>query len=162
MSVTATTLEQADAIVACLTEHKERWLHVSIPDRILYLQRCLEDVKAVAPEWAAAACSAKGIDPAATLAGEEWFAGPIATMAYLRSLMTALKANGQPPPVQQHLQNGQWIARVFPDNTIDRLLWLGFQGEVWLQPGQLPTQGLVYRQKPTAGTLALVLGAGNV
>jgi hypothetical protein len=59
MSVTATTLEQADAIVARLTQHKESWLHVSIPDRHLYLQRCLEDVKAVAPEWAAAACRAK-------------------------------------------------------------------------------------------------------
>ncbi len=162
MSVTATTLEQADAIVARLTQRKDNWLHVSVPDRILYLQRCLEDVKAVAPEWAAAACHAKGIDPAAILAGEEWFVGPIATMAYLRSLMTALKANGQPPPVQQHLQNGQWVAQVFPDNMIDRLLWLGFRGEVWLQPGQPPTQGLVYRQKPTAGTLALVLGAGNV
>jgi hypothetical protein len=45
MSVTATTLEQADALAARLTERKERWLHVSIPDRILYLQRCLEDVR---------------------------------------------------------------------------------------------------------------------
>ena len=162
MSVTATTLEQADALAARLTERKDRWLHVSIPDRILYLQRCLADVKAVAPQWAAAACRAKGIDPVAMLAGEEWFVGPIATMAYLRSLMTALKANGQPPPVQQHLQNGQWVAQVFPDNMMDRLLWRGFKGEVWLQPGQPLTQGLVYRQKPTTGTLALVLGAGNV
>jgi hypothetical protein len=147
MSVTATTLEQADALAARLTERKDRWLHVSIPDRILYLQRCLADVKAVAPQWAAAACRAKGIDPVAMLAGEEWFVGPIATMAYLRSLMTALKANGQPPPVQQHLQNGQWVAQVFPDNMMDRLLWRGFKGEVWLQPGQPLTQGLVYRQK---------------
>ena len=162
LSVTATALEQADAIIARLTRRKDAWVHVSIPERRLYLQRCLEDVRAVAPEWAAAACRAKGIDPTATLAGEEWFVGPIATMAYLRSLMTALKANGQPPPVQQHLQNGQWVAQVFPDNAIDRLLWRGFRGEVWLQPGQPPTQGLVYRQKPTAGTLALVLGAGNV
>lgn len=162
MSVTATTLEQAEAIAARLSERKDRWLHVSIPDRLLYLQRCLEDVKAVAPEWAAAACRAKGIDPAATLAGEEWFVGPTATMAYLRSLMTALKAKGQPPPVRQHWQNEQWVAQVFPDNMIDRLLWLGFRGEVWLQPGQPPTQGLVYRQQPTAGTLTLVLGAGNV
>ena len=45
---------------------------------------------------------------------------------------------------------------------MERLLWLGFVGEVWLQPEQAPTQGLVYRQKPQAGTLALVLGAGNI
>jgi hypothetical protein len=103
MSVTATTLEQADALAARLTERKDRWLHVSIPDRILYLQRCLEDVKAVRQSGQQQHVVPKGIDPAAMLAGEEWFVGPVATMAYLRSLMTALKANGQPPPVQQHL-----------------------------------------------------------
>lgn len=156
-----TPLEQADAIAAQLSQRKNDWLQVSLSDRIIYLQRCLEDVMAVAPEWAAAACHAKGIDPTATLAGEEWLVGPTATMAYLRSLITTLKANGQPQPVKQHCQKGQWVAQVFPDNLMDRLLWLGFRGDVWLQPGQPSRQGLVYRQ-PTAGTLALVLGAGNV
>ncbi|MBC7970263.1 MAG: aldehyde dehydrogenase [Verrucomicrobia bacterium] len=161
-SVAATSLAQADAIATQLHQRKDAWVNVSIPDRITYLQRCLDGVRAVAPEWATAACHAKGIDPASTLAGEEWFVGPTATIAGLRSLMLTLEAKGQPKPVRLRSHSGQTIAQVFPTNVMERLLWRGFVGEVWLQPEKPPTQGKVYRQKPAAGTLALVLGAGNV
>jgi acyl-CoA reductase-like NAD-dependent aldehyde dehydrogenase len=126
-----------------------------------YLERCLEDVMAVADDWVEACCRAKCIDPEATLAGEEWFVGPTATVGNLRLLIKSLTANGQ-PPVKLRVRNGQTIAQVFPDNLMERLLWLGFRGEIWLQPGQAATQGLVYRQPSPHGTLALVLGAGNV
>ncbi|SRR5579883_725026 len=158
----ATAIAEADAIAAHLASRKDAWVQVSIPDRIAYLQQCIEDVMAIAPDWAEAACRAKGIDPAAILAGEEWFVGPAVTISNLRLLIDTLKANGQPRPVKITSHDGQAVAQVFPDHLMDRLLWLGYTGEVWLQPGQSPTQGMVYRQKPTAGTLTLVLGAGNV
>ena len=156
-----TSLAQADAIAAQLTSRKDDWVRVSVTDRIAYLERCLDDVMAIADEWAAACCCAKGIDPAATLAGEEWFVGPTATVGNLRVLIKTLKANGQ-PSVQCRVQDGQTIAHVFPDSLMERLLWLGFEGEVWLQPEPIATQGMVYRQPSPQGTLALVLGAGNV
>lgn len=158
--VISTSLAQADAIVTRLASRKDDWVRVSVADRIAYLERCLRDVIVVADDWATACCRAKGIDPGATLAGEEWFVGPTATVSNLRLLIKTLKANGQ-TPVKLSVRNGQTIAQVFPDNLMDRLLWLGFEGEVWMQPGQAATQGMVYRQ-PSQGTLALVLGAGNV
>ncbi|XGV98728.1 MAG: aldehyde dehydrogenase family protein [Leptolyngbya sp. BL-A-14] len=162
LSVAETPLDQADAIAARLHQRKDAWLNVSMADRITYLQRCLDDVMAVASDWATAACHAKGIDPVSPLAGEEWFVGPTATVAALRSLILALEANGQPKPTRCRTYGKQTIAQVLPANLMERLLWLGFVGEVWLQPGQKSTQGLVYRQKPDTGTLALVLGAGNI
>jgi acyl-CoA reductase-like NAD-dependent aldehyde dehydrogenase len=52
------------------------------------------------------------------------------------------------------------VAQIFPANWQEQLLWLGFRGEVWIEPGQPASQGSVYRQ-PHAGRVALVLGAGN-
>lgn len=156
-----TSLDQADAIATRLSSRKDDWVRVNVADRIAYLERCVEDVMTVADEWAAACCRAKGIDPNATLAGEEWFVGPTATVGNLRLLIKSLKANGQ-PPAKLRTYKGQAIAHVFPGNLMERLLWFGFEGEVWLQPGQTATQGLVYRQPSSHGTLALVLGAGNV
>ncbi|MBW4582511.1 MAG: aldehyde dehydrogenase family protein [Tildeniella nuda ZEHNDER 1965/U140] len=159
--VVGTSFAQADAIATRLASRKEDWVRLSVADRIAYLERCLHDVMAVADAWAEACCRAKGMNPEATLAGEEWFVGPIATMGYLRLLIKTLKANGQ-PPVKLCVRHGQTIAQVFPDHLMERLLWLGFRGEVWLQPGQPATQGRVYRQPSQQGKVALVLGAGNV
>ena len=117
---------------------------------------------AVADDWADAACRAKGIDPHSSLAGEEWIAGPVATLLNLRLLIRSLQAGGQPPPVRlSQRPDGQAVAQVFPDNAMDRLLWWGYRGEVWIEPGQPATQGNIYRQA-SKGKLGLVLGAGNI
>lgn len=157
-----TSFEQANTIVSQLAERKDAWTQVSIPERITYLQQCIEGVDRVAPVWAKAACLAKGIDPATMLAGEEWLIGPAVTLSYLQQLIKTLQANGQPQPLQWSVRQGQTVAKVFPNTPIDRLLWMGFRGEVWLQPGQPRTQGKVYRQPSQTGQVALVLGAGNV
>jgi hypothetical protein len=159
--VTPTSAAQADAAIARLVEHQDAWVALSLVDRITYLQCCLTDVRAVAAAWVEAACAAKGLDPA--LAGEEWLSGPVATLANLRLLIQTLKANGQPQPTEVKIRsNGQLVAQVLPTTLMERLLWLGYRGEVWMQPGQPATQGQVYRHKPDRGQVALVLGAGNV
>lgn len=160
--VPLTSFEQANTIAHHLTARKTAWVQVSLRDRITYLQRCLDQVAQIAPLWAEAACQAKGIDPAANLAGEEWFIGPTATIAALRQLIKTLRAKGQPRPPKCTQQQGQTIAQVFPDNWKERLLWWGYRGEVWLEPGQPATQGKIYRPPASTGALALVLGAGNV
>jgi acyl-CoA reductase-like NAD-dependent aldehyde dehydrogenase len=151
-----------DRALLDLTARKQIWADTSIPQRIELLQKCLTATVKIAPEWTNAACIAKGIDPDCNLAGEEYIAGAIAVVRHLRLLIETLTANAQlPPPQLSQRENGQIVAQVLPANLLDRLLWFGYRGEVWLEPGKPATQGQIYRQ-PTPGQLALVLGAGNV
>ncbi|MCY7392793.1 MAG: aldehyde dehydrogenase family protein, partial [Leptolyngbyaceae cyanobacterium CAN_BIN12] len=160
-----TSLEQADQAIAVLTSRKQAWVQTSIADRIVYLRDCVNGVMTVAEPWAIAANIAKGIDPQSSLAGEDWLTGPVATLLMLQGLIKTLEAGGQlKPPAIASRPNGQLVAQVFPDNWMDRLMWLGFKGEVWIQPDQPATQGKIYRQyqNPQQGVVSLVLGAGNV
>lgn len=158
-----TSRDRVNEQLTRLTAHKTRWLALSLAERLDYLQRCLQRVVAIAPDWAERACLAKGIAPTSDLAGEEWLIGPVSVVANLRLLIQALKAGGSPSPVQvQARSEQQLIAQVFPGTWMDRLLCLGFHGEVWIEPGKPASQGQFYRQPPDQGRLALILGAGNV
>ncbi|HEY9908747.1 MAG TPA: aldehyde dehydrogenase family protein [Thermosynechococcaceae cyanobacterium] len=162
-SIAPTSQDQADAAIARLVSRKEAWIAVSVGDRIAYLKRCIAEVMAVAESWVATACHAKGIPSDSQLVGEEWLVGPVATVANLRQLIQTLEANGQPAPIALRSgATGQFVAEVFPKTVVDRLLWLGYRGEVWIEPGQPATQGMIYRQPPDRGQVALVLGAGNI
>jgi acyl-CoA reductase-like NAD-dependent aldehyde dehydrogenase len=157
-------MHAADTAIAHLQAHKSAWATLPIPARLDLLHRCIAGTVAVAEDWAIAACRAKGIDPNAPLAGEEWLLGPVGLLLNLRLLIQALAAGGQPRPVSVRLRaDGQQVAQVFPDNLQDRLMWLGFRGEVWIEPGQPASQGRIYRPGGNStGGVALVLGAGNV
>lgn len=142
-------------------------MQTSISDRIAYLRQCVDRVMTVAEPWAIAANIAKGIDPQSALAGEDWLTGPVAILLTLQGLIKTLEANGQlKPPEIARRADGQWVAQVFPDNLLDQLMWLGFQGEVWIEPDQPATQGQIYRKIAQSnlqhGAVSLVLGAGNV
>jgi acyl-CoA reductase-like NAD-dependent aldehyde dehydrogenase len=161
--ISPTSCEAADRAINRLASRKDAWVQVAIPERLEYLQQCMEGVMQVAEAWAIAACTHKGIDPATALAGEEWMTGPLATLLNLRLLKQTLEAGGQPQPVKLSTRpNGQQVAQVFPDNVQDQLMWLGFWAEVWMEPGQPARQGMVYRQPARQGKVALVLGAGNI
>jgi acyl-CoA reductase-like NAD-dependent aldehyde dehydrogenase len=157
-----TNFDEIDRAVTSLHSHRDKWVQTTISQRLEYLQSCLDRTLNIAATWATAGCEAKGIDPKSNLAGEEWIAGPIATVRNIRLLMTTLEANGQltPPKIYQR-PDGQFVAEILPANTIDRMLYLGYRGEVWLKPETPPTQGQIYRE-PTTGKVALILGAGNV
>jgi acyl-CoA reductase-like NAD-dependent aldehyde dehydrogenase len=151
-----------DVALASLQSCKADWVKVSILQRLEYLQGCLDRTLSVAEAWTTAACQAKGIDLSSTLAGEEWITGPISTVRNLRLLMTSLQANGKLSPARiDKRDDGQLVARVIPATLLDRVLWLGYRGEVWIEPGQPATQGQIYRE-PTTGGVTLILGAGNV
>jgi acyl-CoA reductase-like NAD-dependent aldehyde dehydrogenase len=157
-----TDFAEIDRAITRLHNRRADWQQTSISQRLAYLQDCLDRTLAVAADWTNAACQAKGIDPTAALAGEEWVAGPISVVRNLRLLMNSLQAGGQlaPPQVWQR-EDGQFVAEVLPANAIERLLYLGYRAEVWMEPGAAPSQGKIYRE-PTAAKVALVLGAGNV
>jgi hypothetical protein len=67
---------------------------------------------------------------------------------------------------QRH--NGQIAVKVFPLGIFDSFFYRGFHGEVWMQPEVTRDNlsehvGSIYRDRaPSAGKVALVLGAGNV
>ena len=161
-TIDTTSCDEIDRAIASLHSHRDRWVDTNIPQRLEYLQACLDRTLVVASAWANAANQAKGIAPAANLAGEEWITGPISVARNLRLLMTTLQASGQlAPPKMWQRADGQVVAQVFPANAIEQLLYLGYRGEVWLEPNTAPTQGQIYRES-TAAQVALVLGAGNV
>lgn len=168
--VSSTPMAQIDAIVARLASRKHDWPRVSLRERARLLERCIDTTLAISHEWVRAACDAKGIDPKSPRAGEEWLGGPMTTVRNVRLLLEAMRAGGEPSlPAVYARPDGQLVAKVFPQNVVDRLMYTGFSAEVWIEPGKPATQGAIYREKKRRGgagerdgRLSLVLGAGNV
>src|ERR1700735_2542450 len=75
-AVLPTPIESLDAAVERVAAKKDQWTKVAVPDRIRLLERCIDGLVAVADDWVADACRAKGIETDDPLAGEEWSAGP--------------------------------------------------------------------------------------
>lgn len=169
--VSSTPRAQIDALVARLAAKKHDWVRIGTAQRADYLERCIVKTRSVGREWVRAACEAKGIDLKSPRAGEEWLGGPMTTMRNLRLLAEAMRQGGEPSiPRTWTRPDGQVVAEVFPQSTIDKLMWNGVTAEVWIEPGRKATQGQIYREKRNAaggagavrGKLSLVLGAGNV
>lgn len=162
--VPATPIAEVDRAVDKVSSAAQRWVQTAIPQRIALLRECLSGVAQVAPDWVSSMCAVKGFAPEDNLAGEEWLVGPATTARNIRLLIHALSANGQPKPTSlTQRPNGQYVARVMPLDTTERLVFAGFSADIWIQPGKPPSQGKIYREPQTSrGAVALVLGAGNV
>lgn len=120
-----------------------------------------------------AACAAKGLDPTSNLAGEEWLAGPCATLGNLRHLATSLDdiaTSGRPrlPRGAVRVKNGRIEVKVYPQTAMDAAMFRGFEAYVLIQDGtdraSVPVDQAEYYQKGVGkeGGVSLVLGAGNV
>ncbi|MBC8098368.1 MAG: aldehyde dehydrogenase family protein, partial [Armatimonadetes bacterium] len=171
MPIPATPFPMIDDAIDQLNQHKATWLKLPIATKLNYLQGVIDRTAANAERWAHAACQAKGLSPQSPLAGEEWVSGPWALIKAMQSLSVTLKSYqaGTPrtPTAVRTRRDGQVIAQVFPQSIYDRLLLSGVHSEVWMEPGvtvaNLPQHmGLVYRDPPAEGKVALVLGAGNI
>jgi acyl-CoA reductase-like NAD-dependent aldehyde dehydrogenase len=159
-------LPHADAsgAVARVAAKKRDWTLVPTPARIAYLEKIVLGVSAVAERWVSEGCRMKGLEPTSDAAGEEWVTGPWATIKNAQLLIHALRHDGAPrAPRMRRRASGQKVAQVFPLTLRDRLLFSGFRGEVWIEPGKPPTQGAIYRATDKGpGKVSLVLGGGNV
>ena len=170
-TIPPTTREEIDRALGDLAGEKNRWVDVSIPERVALLERLIETTAASAGRWVSAALSAKGIRAGTPASGEEWLGGPMVTIRNMRLLAKSLRdiaAVGYPgtPGTPYLRRDGQVVAPAFPADLFDRLLFSGFSAEIWMQPGVTlenlrETQAVAYRQKQP-GKVALVLGAGNV
>ncbi len=168
-----TSIEELDSLVNVLSEFRQAWIDVSVEERIALLYSVIENAKAVGPAWVQAACDAKGIAMTDPVAGEEWHAGPVLTIRNARLLIQTLESIRDtglpsiPGPVTTR-PNGQTVAEVFPADNWDKVLWQGYSGEVWMQPGVTPgnlnsTMAVAYQPHAARSPeLALVLGAGNI
>jgi acyl-CoA reductase-like NAD-dependent aldehyde dehydrogenase len=164
-----TPLRDVDAAIDALYANRTAWRAVSLAERTELLDRCVVSMAAVAETWAAVGASIKGLAPTDVLAGEEWLAGPMPAIRNARLLASALRQGGQPrPPRLQTRGSGRLVARVFPANAMDRVLFTGIHADVWIQKGKPPSQGATYLAKAASGSAAgearvcLVLGGGNV
>jgi acyl-CoA reductase-like NAD-dependent aldehyde dehydrogenase len=166
-SPTTALASTLDPLVARVAGTRDAWVRVDVRERTQLLERAIVGVLDVADEWVRTACAAKGIDPHSPLAGEEWISGPMTATRNLRLMSEALQAGGAPKPVGLRTRpDGQVVADVFPHNLRERLMYSHMTVEVWIEPGQPPSQGRIYRDKAAGvygpGRTCLVLGAGNV
>ena len=162
-SIPDTDFAALDAAVERVAQQKEAWAKLGIADRLRVLEGMVDSVQAQAEGWAKASCKAKGIDYDSPMAGEEWLAGPYQLARNIRLLIETLKENGKRKPASiRRRPDGQAIAKVFPMDALDKIMFTGFTGEVWIEPGQEPTQGATYGENPPSGKVCLVLGAGNI
>jgi hypothetical protein len=161
-----------DLAVEELRAHAGEWAALPLAERTALVEELQRDVTRVAERWAVVSLQAKGIAADEPAAGEEWLSGPYFVLRNLRLLrrsLTDIAAYGRPriPGQVSTRPDGQVVARVFPPDVWDRLLYRGFTGDVWMQPGltleELPeSQAVAYREKGAGGRVVLVLGAGNI
>lgn len=161
-----TPLETCDQMLAELDAAKGRWAAMPPAERALLLRDCMPHVLEHADRWAATACRVKGYDEGTGPHGEEFLAGTVPVMRNLRLYAEALEAGGEPRlPSVSRRPDGQWVARVFPQNALDKAMFAGVSCDIWIEPGKDPTQGQIYRSKREGkggtGAVCVVLGAGN-
>jgi aldehyde dehydrogenase (NAD(P)+) len=159
-----------DAALAVLQAQKERWARLAIRDKRELLLAIRSGLSSLAPQWIDLSARAKQLDPASPWVGEEWVTGPWALAAgingYLRTL--ELLDHGRVPAFTRirTRPDGQLVVRVFPSDTLNRLLLSGCSAEVWMQPDVTRETleehiAVFYRQPSPKGAVAVVLGAGN-
>ncbi len=161
-----------DIALETLDENRTRWARLPVATKIHILDGIRTRVGAVADAWVAAAVEAKQIPADSQLVGEEWMSGPYALAVGAAAIADTLRRIESGTPVLdgfpvRRLPNGQVALRVFPANAEDRLFLNAHTAEVWMQPGIQEADlersaASFYRKVEPAGTVALVLGAGNI
>lgn len=165
--------EEYDIALAELDAAKDTWARLPIPKRIELLAGMKDGIMVVAKGWAEESARKKGLMPGTAIAGEEWVAGPYATMAGVNGLMSTLsQMEGKKFVDHLHtreLSTGQLGVQVLPHSLWDHLLLSGVSAEVWMQKGVNKTNlkkhvAIAYDvpANERKGKVSLVLGAGNV
>jgi acyl-CoA reductase-like NAD-dependent aldehyde dehydrogenase len=170
----ATPQPDLDRLARRLHDQAPVFARTGIAERLALLRTMLEGYLGVAEEQVRAGCRVKGIDFNSPAAAEEWLGGPSFVLRNIRLLIETLERlqAGRPPIDPGRVRtraDGRVVVDVFPTSTLDRLLFGGFTGEVWMQPGvtaaDVPARAGAHYRLPAEkrpGRVVLVLGAGNV
>jgi len=172
MSATATSAaptEQSkiDEAVAALKQRAVEFARLAPVAKAQLLRECIPRLLAGAPTWVADGARVRGADPS-----EEWLAGPTATLRMFRLLAQSLDqvAQAGKPALgrgSRRRTDGRVEISLFPNSTLDGLMYGSFTGHVLLQAGvderiAREVQAEFYSRKDPEGGVSLVLGAGNV
>ncbi len=164
---------ELDHQIKGLQDHKQQWARLAIRDKI----RLLEDVRREAAkrdhDWVQITTRIKRVSLDSPLTGEEWASGPWALISHINLQLETLEAlaSGENPPLQKGAlrsgPGGRVVAKVFPHNMYDRLLFSGYSAEVWMEPGVgaadvTSTMASFYREAEPGGAVGLILGAANI
>lgn len=167
----ASATPDLDRAVAELGDQARAFARMPPLEKAALVRALLPRIAAAALEQVAVACRAKGLDPAGTLAGEEWFAGPAAVLANTRLLaesLEAVAARGRPDLPRATLRDDDRAeVLVAPRGLHERALYNGIEVKVLFQEGLHPkevpgTQASFYQERDPEGGVSLILGAGNV
>ncbi|MGV8897312.1 MAG: aldehyde dehydrogenase family protein [Rhodoglobus sp.] len=164
--------DDLDAAIIELASGAERWAATALAERAGLLTAVHAAMTETAQEWAETAAAIKGLDPSSQLVGEEWIAGPYASLAGAGTLAHSLAAlaAGESPLAKAQFGSapgGRITIPVLPRNGHEWLLLHGFSAEVWMAPGRTAHQirasaGLGELTPTISGGVGLVLGAGNI
>ena len=165
-----TSQKEIDHILGELQAHKEKWIKLEIAQRIRFLDEMQNGFLNIKQRWVKAELKGKNIAPQSIGEAEEW--GILATVfravRKIKQSLLEIQQYGKPriPGPIKSLPNGQIVAHVFPQTAMERLLFWGVSGEVWMQPGLtandvMEMQANAYHNKNRKPKVALVLGAGN-
>jgi acyl-CoA reductase-like NAD-dependent aldehyde dehydrogenase len=171
-SASATPEAALDRAVAEVGEQRSTFARMPASERAALLKGILPLVARVSPPWVEAACRAKGIRADASIAGEEWFAGPLVTARNARLLARSLDqiASSGRPALGGRVRtrsDGRVEVDVFPAGGFDPALYRGLSCVALLEAGvdeasARERQAGFYQKKNADGRVSLVLGAGNV
>ena len=166
-----TPKDKIDQYLTELQQNKDNWISVSIEDRIELLEEINRNLLRISDRWINVSMKAKGIPRSSSGEGEEWMilAKAFRTIRLLKRSLHDIKKHGYPkiPFSISNVKNGQYVAKVFPYNWIDQLLFQKMSAEVWLKKGItseeiFSKQAEIYKKKNQTGGVCLVLAAGNV
>ena len=161
-----------DKGLAILQSNKERWARLPMVEKIDYLDQTIKQSVEYAEEWVLSSIDAKGLNPQSPLSNEEWIGGPYAFLNWmqymkktLNKLISGKSAIGKLKITER--PNGQTVARVYPNNFLEKLILSNYYIDVWMKEGVTPKNledsvALFYKQHNPKGRVSLVLGAGNV
>ncbi len=159
-----------DQLVGRLRDRADAWAALPVPEKIALARSMFRGIARVAGRSVTAACLAKGIPAGSPLEGEEWIGGPWIDLRILRqtigSLESIVRSGNTPLKKVGRSGDGRILARAFPANTLDAVLFPGVRADVRLEEGVGEEEmhhgrARLYREKAGRGRVCLVLGAGN-
>ena len=166
----ASSTEEMNKALVELSAKKDAWLAVSVKERLAILDVIARNLNAVAERWVHFSAEAKGYGAGHAAEGDEWamFAGVPRNILRLKEVLNDVMKHGQPKlPGGFVTRNGQLTVQTFPLQSWEKSIFANYRADLWLEPGvseaeALASQARIYKDKQQRGTLALVLGAGNV
>ena len=136
-----TDLQNPADPVAALEQGERAWGELPLPGRIALLSELSTAVAAQARDWVEVASAMKGLPRDSPYVGEEWLSGPypvLECVAALRESLEALHRGGSPLDGFScgRAPGGRaWPCGCCRTTLFERLLFSGFEVDVWMPPG---------------------------